>query len=60
MPMPGKPHESQDNLRTAAVVLVDQLHIHGISHLFCVPGESYLPVLDALHDSGIKIIDMPP
>ena len=42
--------------RTAATVLVDQLRIQGTSHLFCVPGESYLPVLDALHDSGIKII----
>jgi acetolactate synthase-1/2/3 large subunit len=42
--------------RTAATVLVEQLRIQGVSHVFCVPGESYLPVLDALHDSGIKII----
>src|SRR5579872_1057672 len=42
--------------RTAAAVLVDQLRAQGTSHVFCVPGESYLPVLDALHDSGIKII----
>ena len=42
--------------RTAATVLVDQLRIQGTSHVFCVPGKSYLPVLDALHDSGIKII----
>jgi acetolactate synthase-1/2/3 large subunit len=42
--------------RTAAMVLVEQLRIQGTSHVFCVPGESYLPVLDALHDSGIKII----
>jgi acetolactate synthase I/II/III large subunit len=41
--------------RTAAQVLVDQLRIQGVSHVFCVPGESYLPVLDALHDSGIAI-----
>ena len=40
--------------RTAAKVLVDQLHIQGITHVFCVPGESYLPVLDALLGSGIK------
>ena len=39
--------------RTAAVALVDQLLIQGVSHAFCVPGESYLPVLDALRDSGI-------
>ncbi len=39
--------------RTAAQALVDQLLIQGVSHAFCVPGESYLPVLDALRDSGI-------
>ena len=41
--------------RTAAQVLVDQLRIQGVDHVFCVPGESYLPVLDALHDSGIDV-----
>ena len=35
--------------RTAAQVLIDQLVIQGVRHVFCVPGESYLPVLlDAL------------
>jgi acetolactate synthase-1/2/3 large subunit len=42
--------------RTAAQVLVEQLRIQGVTHVFCVPGESYLPVLDALHGSGIQII----
>ena len=42
--------------RTAAAVLVDQLRIQGVTHVFCVPGESYLPVLDALYDSGIQVI----
>ncbi|MFC0279873.1 thiamine pyrophosphate-dependent enzyme [Falsigemmobacter intermedius] len=36
--------------RTAGQVLVDQLLIHGADRAFCVPGESYLEVLDALHD----------
>ncbi len=36
--------------RTAGKVLVDQLLIHGADTAFCVPGESYLEVLDALHD----------
>ena len=31
-------------------MLVDQLLVHGVTHAFCVPGESYLPVIDALHD----------
>lgn len=42
--------------RTGGQILVDQLKIHGTSHVFCVPGESYLAVLDALHDAAIKTI----
>lgn len=41
--------------RTGAQILVDQLRIHGIEHVFCVPGESYLAVLDALHDADINL-----
>jgi acetolactate synthase-1/2/3 large subunit len=44
-----------DNLRSAAEVLVDQLIVHGAEHVFCVPGESYLAVLDAFHDRPLKI-----
>jgi acetolactate synthase-1/2/3 large subunit len=46
---------AKDNLRSAAEVLVDQLRIHGVRHVFCVPGESYLAVLDAFHDSDLAI-----
>lgn len=46
---------TEGSTRTVAQVLVDQLRIQGVSRIFCVPGESYLPVLDALHDSGIAI-----
>src|SRR3974377_531539 len=46
---------AKDNLRSAAEVLVDQLRIHGVHHVFCVPGESYLAVLDALHDRDIDV-----
>jgi len=46
---------TQVESRTAAQVLVDQLKIQGVTHVFCVPGESYLPVLDALYDSGIAV-----
>lgn len=41
--------------RTGAQILVDQLEVQGIEHVFCVPGESYLAVLDALHDSPIQL-----
>ena len=36
--------------RSGARILVDQLMIHGVDRIFCVPGESYLSVLDALYD----------
>ena len=36
--------------RTGGAILVDNLVAQGTSIAFCVPGESYLPVLDALHD----------
>ena len=41
--------------RTAARALVDQLLGQGVRHVFCVPGESYLPVLDALLDTDIEV-----
>ncbi|ARU03966.1 thiamine pyrophosphate-binding protein [Comamonas serinivorans] len=41
--------------RTGGQILVDQLRIHGIRHVFCVPGESYLAVLDALHDADLEV-----
>jgi acetolactate synthase I/II/III large subunit len=46
---------AKDNMRTAAEVLVDQLLIHGVRHAFCVPGESYLAVLDAFHDRDLAV-----
>ena len=39
--------QATDNLRTGGQILVDQLRIHGVERVFCVPGESYLAVLDA-------------
>lgn len=40
---------------TAGRVLVDSLRLHGVDRVFCVPGESYLEVLDALHDVSDNI-----
>ncbi|MEX0643878.1 MAG: thiamine pyrophosphate-binding protein [Parvularculaceae bacterium] len=44
--------------QTAARHLVDALVMNGVTHVFCVPGESYLAVLDALYDvrDRIKLI----
>lgn len=36
--------------RSGGRILVDALRVHGVDRVFCVPGESYLDVLDALHD----------
>ena len=43
------------NDRSGARILVDQLVAQGVRHVFCVPGESYLAVLDAFHDADIAV-----
>jgi acetolactate synthase-1/2/3 large subunit len=43
--------ESKAQARHGGRVLVDALSRNGVDTLYCVPGESYLPVLDALHDA---------
>jgi len=44
--------------REGGRVLVDQLRIHGADLAFCVPGESFLPVLDGLyeHRESLKLV----
>lgn len=37
--------------RSGGNVLVESLRAHGVKKIFCVPGESYLDALDALHDA---------
>lgn len=38
-------------LRTGGHILIDNLIAQGCDRIFCVPGESYLAALDALHDT---------
>ncbi len=40
---------------TGGQILVDALKAQGVERVWCVPGESYLPVLDALYDSDIAV-----
>ncbi len=47
---------TQHRRRRGGQVLVDQLLAQGVERLTCVPGESYLAVLDALHDGGIDVL----
>ncbi|KJK51706.1 hypothetical protein UK23_06245 [Lentzea aerocolonigenes] len=40
----------------AADVLVSTLAAHGVDRVYCVAGESFLPALDALHDSDVDVV----
>ena len=42
--------------RTGGQIVADALVAHGVSHVFGVPGESYLAVLDAMHDTDIEFV----
>ena len=43
------------SMRTGGRILVEQLRIQGVDTVFGVPGESYLAVLDALHEHANTI-----
>ena len=42
--------------RTGGQILVDQLVKQGVERVTCVPGESYLAALDAMHDADIDVL----
>lgn len=42
-------------IRTGGQIVVDQFSAEGVERVFCVPGESYLPVLDAFYDVRERI-----
>jgi acetolactate synthase I/II/III large subunit len=43
-------------MKTGGQLIVEALEANGVDRLYCVPGESYLAVLDALHDSAIRTV----
>jgi acetolactate synthase-1/2/3 large subunit len=43
-------------MRTGGQILVDQLVKQGVERVTCVPGESYLAALDAMHDADIDVL----
>ncbi|MEN3347274.1 MAG: acetolactate synthase large subunit [Bradyrhizobium sp.] len=47
---------TKSNARTGGQILIDQLVAQGVERVTCVPGESYLAALDALHDSSIDVV----
>ncbi|MCI4658572.1 thiamine pyrophosphate-dependent enzyme [Cryobacterium zhongshanensis] len=42
--------------QSAGHLIVRQLEVHGVRRVYLVPGESYLDVLDGLHDSPIETV----
>ena len=42
-------------MRTGGEILADQLVIHGVRHVFCVPGESYIAALDGMYGGPIEL-----
>jgi acetolactate synthase I/II/III large subunit len=42
--------------RRGGKLLADQLAVHGTDVVFCVPGESYIELLDGLYESPIRLI----
>ena len=63
----GRPHFllfPASNLRSttlskpihAGAAIVESLALHGVERVFAVPGESYLAVLDGLHDADIETV----
>ncbi len=49
-------NQTKSNMRTGGQILIDQLAIQGVERVTCVPGESYLAALDAMHDSKIDVM----
>lgn len=47
---------STHSFRHGGQILADQLAILGADTLFCVPGESFLALLDGLHDTDIRVV----
>lgn len=44
-------------MKTGGEILIECLEAQGVERIFCVPGESYLAALDALHGRGIDVIN---
>ncbi|WP_346656068.1 thiamine pyrophosphate-binding protein [Bradyrhizobium sp. dw_78] len=52
---PVKPAVSSVRERNGGEILVSALRLNGIDTMFGVPGESALPVFDAVHDADAKV-----
>ena len=55
VPAPSEPSEPQGP-RTVGRLVADTLRAAGVRYAFTVPGESFLGLLDALGDAGIRVV----
>ncbi len=57
-PCPGSqiPDGGHQAGRTGGQLIVEALVANGVRRISCVPGESFLAVLDALHDTDIDVL----
>src|SRR5690606_19754866 len=46
----------EKRMKTGGQLIVDALVANGVKRVACVPGESYLAVLDALHDTNVDVL----
>ena len=54
--MTPKQNSGHNTKQNAGGFIVKALEAYGVSRVFCVPGESFLPLLDALQDSTIHTV----
>ncbi len=55
LPIVSAATDSAGATTTGARLIVDALLTHGVERVFCVPGESFLAILDSLHDETSSI-----
>ncbi|MEV7956804.1 thiamine pyrophosphate-dependent enzyme [Streptomyces sp. NPDC088141] len=55
-PASGQSGSDPASARSAGHAIVEALALHGVERVFAVPGESYLDLLDGLHDSDITTV----
>ncbi|MBT3238004.1 MAG: thiamine pyrophosphate-binding protein [Rhodospirillaceae bacterium] len=51
-------NDEAENMKNGGQLIADALAAHGVDTVFCVPGESYLEVLDGLYDhtNDIRVV----
>jgi acetolactate synthase-1/2/3 large subunit len=50
------PQTHSPGRRSGGRLVAEALAANGVEAVFCVPGESYLEILDALHDTNIQVV----